>query len=152
MQPVTISRLHAPSVLWRAISRMASIDSCFAESMKAHVFTTSTSAVAASCVSSCPACSANPSITSESTRFFGHPSEIRPTFIAYSPAWTQRTLRTTETYFFFLGPDLCVLRVLRGDSSVKPCGISSWVQAVQHPRIGNRLAHVIELADPGHDA
>ncbi len=81
MQPVTISRRQAPSVLCRAISRMVSIDSCLAESMKAQVLTTSTSASAASCVSSCPACCASPSITSESTRFFGQPSEIRPIFI-----------------------------------------------------------------------
>src|SRR5438093_12698405 len=81
MQPVTMSRRQAPSLLCCAISRMVSIDSCFAESMNAHVFTTSTSAAAASCVSSCPACCARPSITSESTRFLGQPSEIRPTFM-----------------------------------------------------------------------
>src|SRR5205814_1500373 len=81
MQPVTMSRRHAPFFLCCAISRIVSIDSCFAESMNAHVFTTSTSAAAASCVSSCPACCARPSITSESTRFLGQPSEIRPTFM-----------------------------------------------------------------------
>src|SRR4029077_17071936 len=81
MQPVTMSRRQAPSFLCCAISRMVSIDSCFAESMNAHVLTTSTSAAAASCVSSCPASCARPSITSESTRFFGQPSEIRPTFM-----------------------------------------------------------------------
>src|SRR3954470_3363486 len=81
MQPVTISRRHAPPFLCSAISRMVSIDSCLAESMNAHVFTTRTSAADGSCVSSCPACAASPRITSESTRFFGHPSETRPIFI-----------------------------------------------------------------------
>src|SRR5216110_2756546 len=81
MQPVTMSLRHVPSVLCCAISRMVSIDSCFAESMNTHVLTTRTSAAAASWVSSCPACCARPSITSESTRFLGQPSEIRPTFM-----------------------------------------------------------------------
>src|SRR6185369_5129806 len=80
MQPVTISRLQLPSVLCRAISRMVSIDSCFAESMNAQVLTISTSASPASCVSSWPPCCASPSITSESTRFFGQPRETSPTF------------------------------------------------------------------------
>ena len=80
-QPVTMSRLHAPSFLCPAISRIVSIDSCLAESMNAQVFTTSTSAAAASCVSSWPASRASPSITSESTRFLGQPREIRPIFI-----------------------------------------------------------------------
>src|SRR5262249_8587800 len=80
MQPVTMSRRHVPSFLCCAISRIVSIDSCFALSMKAQVLTTRTSASAASCVSSCPARCARPSITSESTRFFGQPSEINPTF------------------------------------------------------------------------
>ncbi len=45
MQPVTISRWQAPSVLCRAISRIASIDSCLAESMNAQVLTIRTSAL-----------------------------------------------------------------------------------------------------------
>src|SRR5580693_7451133 len=76
-----MSRRHDPVFLWPAISRIASIDSCFAESMKAHVLTTSTSAAAGSSVSSWPAPCARPSITSESTRFFGQPSEMRPIFM-----------------------------------------------------------------------
>src|SRR5918999_1089964 len=81
MQPVTTSLRQLPVFLCSAISRMASIDSCFALSMKAQVFTTSTSASAASRVSSWPACCASPSITSESTRFLGQPREIMPIFI-----------------------------------------------------------------------
>src|SRR5579862_1656408 len=50
--------------------------------MNAQVLTTSTSAVDGSLVSVCPARSARPSITSESTRFFGQPSDTRPIFIA----------------------------------------------------------------------
>src|SRR6185436_6884409 len=122
MQPVTMSRRHAPSFLCCAISRMVSIDSCFALSMKAQVLTTSTSASLATCVSSWPACCARPSITSESTRFFGQPSEISPIFI-------------------------CLLS--SGDGvGARP----SRIQPIQHPRIRNRLAHVFELADPRHDA
>ena len=56
---------------------MVSIDSCLAASMNAQVLTTSTSASAASRVSSCPACWASPSITSESTRFLGQPRETK---------------------------------------------------------------------------
>src|SRR6185503_12164594 len=122
MQPVTMSRRHAPSFLCCAISRMVSIDSCFALSMKAQVLTTSTSASLATCVSSWPACCARPSITSESTRFFGQPSEISPIFI-------------------------CLLS--SGDGvGARP----SRIQPVKHPRIRNRLAHVFELADPRYDA
>src|SRR5687767_5571447 len=81
MQPATTRRRQAPLFLYSAISRIASIDSCLALSMKAHVLTMSTSASEASCVRLPPACCASPSITSESTRFFGQPSEIIPIFI-----------------------------------------------------------------------
>src|SRR5687767_1935786 len=57
------------------------MDSCLARSINAHVFTTSTSACDASAVISCPSFSAMPSITSESTRFLGHPKETNPIFI-----------------------------------------------------------------------
>jgi hypothetical protein len=73
--------LAAPLFLNWAISRMASTDSCLALSMKAQVLTTSTSADSGSRVSSCPACWAKPSITSESTRFLGQPSETIPIFM-----------------------------------------------------------------------
>src|SRR5215510_304863 len=111
MHPVTTSLRHAPVFLCSAISRMVSIDSCFALSMNAQVLTTSTSASSASRVSSCPARCARPSITSESTRFFGQPSETSPIFMN-----------------------------------------GSRVYAIQHPRVGNRFSHVLELADPAHDA
>src|SRR5262245_12841911 len=81
MQPVTISRRQAPSFFCWAISRIVSIDSCFALSMKAHVLTTSTSAPFVSLVNSWPAFCASPSMTSESTRFLGQPSETKPIFI-----------------------------------------------------------------------
>src|SRR5687768_16075867 len=80
MHPVTTSVVQRPLFLCSAISRMVSIDSCFALSMKAQVLTTSTSASAASRVSWCPACWASPSITSESTRFLGQPSDTMPIF------------------------------------------------------------------------
>jgi hypothetical protein len=56
-----------------AISRIASIDSFFASPMNPHVLTTTTSASAASATCAKPASRATPSITSESTRFFGQP-------------------------------------------------------------------------------
>ena len=81
MQPVTISLRQAPVFLCSAISRMVSIDSCLALSMKAQVLTTSTSADSGSRVSWCPAFCARPSMTSESTRFLGQPSDTMPIFI-----------------------------------------------------------------------
>ena len=65
-----------------AISRMVSMDSCLARSMNAQVFTMTTSAPSASVVISWPACSAMPSMTSESTRFLGQPRERKPIFTA----------------------------------------------------------------------
>ena len=61
-----------------AISRIAFTDSCLAESMKLHVLTTRISASSARAVSRPPARSSSPIITSESTRFFGQPSETKP--------------------------------------------------------------------------
>ena len=64
-----------------AISRMASIDSFFAESMKAHVFTTSASASDGDCVARVRLLRQS-NIASESTRFLGRlPSEIVQIFI-----------------------------------------------------------------------
>src|SRR5580704_11937727 len=68
-----------PEVLWRAISRMVSTDSCFAVSIKLQVFTTRISASAGRAVRRAPALSSRPIITSESTRFLGQPSETKPT-------------------------------------------------------------------------
>src|SRR5689334_19018734 len=81
MHPVTISRRHAPVFLCSAISRIVSIDSCLALSMNAQVLTTSTSASAASRVRRWPFFWASPSITSESTRFLGQPSDTIPIFM-----------------------------------------------------------------------
>ena len=69
----------APSVLWRAISRIVSTDSCLAVSIKLQVFTTRISASSGRAVSRAPARSSRPIITSESTRFLGQPNEIKPT-------------------------------------------------------------------------
>ena len=59
---------------------MVSTDSCLAESMKLQVLTTRISASSARAVSSAPARSSRPIITSESTRFLGQPSETNPIF------------------------------------------------------------------------
>src|ERR1700691_2672206 len=68
-----------PEVLWRAISRMVSTDSCLAVSMKLQVLTTRISACSGCAVRRAPARSSRPIITSESTRFLGQPNEIKPT-------------------------------------------------------------------------
>ena len=107
---MTTSRVHAPSRLSCAISRMASTDSSFAVSMNAQVLTTMTSAVAASAVISCPASRA----------------------IAEHHLAIDEVLGTAEArrnQFSFTG-----------------------IHPVQHPRIRNRFAQVVEAADPGHDA
>ena len=57
------------------------MDSCCALPMNEHVFTTITSASAASGVSSAPACASMPIITSLSTRFFGQPRLTKPTLV-----------------------------------------------------------------------
>src|ERR1700723_280379 len=77
--PATISFLAEPDILCCAISRIVSTDSCLAVSMKLQVFTTRISAWSTSAVSRAPARSSSPIITSESTRFFGQPKEIKPT-------------------------------------------------------------------------
>src|SRR5271157_4692636 len=68
-----------PVVLWRAISRMVSMDSCLAVSMKEQVLTTRISASSGWAVRRAPARSSKPIITSESTRFLGQPREMKPT-------------------------------------------------------------------------
>src|SRR5262245_9541662 len=142
MQPVTTNRLHAPCVLCCAISRMVSIDSFFAESMNAQVLTTRTSADAASCVNSWPACCARPSMTSESTRFLGQPSEIRPIFI--EPF--QQGQGTGDRGGASHNADVFASRLSLSVSPV-PCPLSLRIEPVKHARIGNGLAHVFELAD-----
>src|SRR5579859_7860402 len=68
-----------PLVLWRAISRIVSTDSCLAVSMKLQVLTTRISASSGREVRRAPARSSRPIMTSESTRFLGQPNEIKPT-------------------------------------------------------------------------
>src|SRR5580698_794259 len=75
-----------PAVLWRAISRMVSTDSCLAVSMKEQVLMTRISACSGCAVSRAPARSSRPIITSESTRFLGQPNEIKPTVGAVGEA------------------------------------------------------------------
>src|SRR5215470_11823367 len=69
-----------PLVLCCAISRMVFTDSCLAESINEHVFTTITSASSALFVISAPALFKIPIITSLSTRFLGQPRLTNPTF------------------------------------------------------------------------
>src|SRR5258706_4545526 len=80
MHPATTRRWARPVFLYSAISRMVSMDSCLAGSMKLHVFTTITSASEGCGVSSCPPLVSWPIITSVSTRFFGHPKLTKPIF------------------------------------------------------------------------
>src|SRR3954454_22110406 len=79
--------------------------------MKAQGFTTITSVKFESAVISCPASRAYPSITSPSTRFFGQPSETKPTFMTFL----------------------------------------SGVHPVEHPRVWNRFAKMLQAANPAHD-
>ena len=81
-QPVTTSRLQLPFFLNSASSRIVLTDSSFAESMNAQVLTTSTSASDGFGVSVWPPSCDSPIMTSESTRFFGQPSETKPIFMA----------------------------------------------------------------------
>src|SRR4051794_25417890 len=60
---------------------MASIDSSLAESMKAHVLITSTSASSDRAVICIPCCRTLPSMISASTRFFAQPRLIMPTVV-----------------------------------------------------------------------
>src|SRR5882762_8720945 len=67
-----------------ASSRIVSIDSSRARSMKAQVLTRRPSASSARSTSGNPASVSMPSISSESTWFFGQPSVVRWTFMAGS--------------------------------------------------------------------
>ncbi len=75
-----------PFALCCAISRMASTDSCFAESMNEQVLTTSTSAFSGDEVISAPALWSRPIMTSLSTRFLGQPRLTKPT-LTRAVAW-----------------------------------------------------------------
>src|SRR5256712_4243986 len=81
MQPATTSLRQRPVFLNSAISRIVSIDSRRAGSMKVQVLTTITSASAGSRVRSYPPRRSVPSMTSLSTRFFGQPRLTIPTLI-----------------------------------------------------------------------
>src|SRR4051794_9232089 len=63
------------------MSRIASIDSCFASPMKPQVLTTMTSADSGAATKLWPASAVWPSMTSVSTRFFGQPSDTKWTFM-----------------------------------------------------------------------
>ena len=78
--PATTNFLARPWFLSFAISRIVLTDSCCALSMKEQVLTTMMSASSARGVKSAPAWVNMPIITSESTRFFGHPRLMKPTF------------------------------------------------------------------------
>src|SRR5579884_835073 len=60
---------------------MVFTDSCFAESINEHVFTTITSASSASEVICAPARSSRPIMTSLSTRFLGQPRLTKPILV-----------------------------------------------------------------------
>src|SRR5947208_79023 len=85
MQPATTSLRQRPVFLNSAISRMVSIDSRRAGSMKVQVLTTITSASDGSRVKSYPPRRRVPSITSLSTRFLGQPRLTIPTLIIRVP-------------------------------------------------------------------
>src|SRR5436190_17293240 len=78
MQPATRSFL-TPLPLRAATSRMVSIDSCLASSMKAQVLTITVSASSMFWTIELPCRRSSPSMTSESTRFLAQPREIIPT-------------------------------------------------------------------------
>src|ERR1700722_17932703 len=87
------------------ISRMVLTDSCLAESMKLQVLMTMISASSALGVSWAPLWWRRPIMTSESTRFFGQPSETNPT-LGFVDAGASRTAVSsvvvggvTEFYF-----------------------------------------------------
>src|SRR5215208_6961137 len=100
MQPLTISfwsgLLFNPRC-WCA-SKIASIDSSLAESMKAQVLITSTSASSACEVISIPRCKTLPSMTSASTRFLAQPRLIMPTLMRFAGELAAGTATTTDEF------------------------------------------------------
>src|SRR5262245_43240836 len=77
-----MSARHEPLSFSLAISRIVLIDSSRARSMKAHVLTMTHSASSGAVAIGNPASVSMPSISSESTGFFGQPSVVRCTFMA----------------------------------------------------------------------
>ena len=76
-----MSARHAPVSFSRASSRIVATDSSRARSMKAQVLTTRHSASSGRSASGTPAAASIPSISSESTWFFGQPRVVRWTFM-----------------------------------------------------------------------
>src|ERR1700730_6052080 len=108
MHPATISLRARPVFLYSAISRMVSMDSCLAGSMKLQVFTTMTSASDGCGVSSWPPLVSWPIITSVSTRFFGHPKLTKPIFketLSLNVAVRQAALLEVLLMVFFGSPE-----------------------------------------------
>src|ERR1039458_9259053 len=88
-----MSLLARPTFLYSAISRMASMDSRLAGSMKLQVLTTRTSAWSGWGVSSWPLAASRPIMTSLSTRFLGQPKLTKPIFkgVSKSPTGQDRS-------------------------------------------------------------
>ena len=147
MQPVTISRRQAPVFLCSAISRMVSIDSCLALSMNAQVLTTSTSASAASRVSWCPCCWASPSITSESTRFLGQPSETIPIFIRWALDGDRASRIRTSAHGSMLAPrDHATIADISASQGTDAVGsrvtVRGWVRTRRDSKAGLSFIHL----------
>src|SRR5882724_4607737 len=85
-----MSARQAPRSLSLASSRIVSTDSSRARSMNAQVLTMRHSASSARATSGNPASVSMPSISSESTWFFGQPSVVRWTFMAGSQYTGER--------------------------------------------------------------
>src|SRR5205809_2491305 len=150
MQPLTISfwsgRLFNPRC-WCA-SKIASIDSSFAESMKAQVLTTSTSASSAHEVISIPRCKTLPSMTSASTRFLAQPRLIMPTLtrfrgmlvaclLCFAGEFEAGTAATTDEFMRVRSVDRHVLVVFLQSLSVF-CDLNGF-------RIKNPNRHVLTV-------
>src|SRR5689334_11652668 len=99
--------------------------------MNAQVLSTRTSAPLASSVSSAPASASVASMCSESTRFLGQPRWTTATFLPSSRAGAAGAAGA-----FIIGKRTA----------------ASGVHLVEQARVGDALAHVLELADPGHHA
>src|SRR5471030_2265393 len=117
---------------------MVSIDSCLAESMNAQVLTIRTSASPASCVSWCPPWAASPSMTSESTRFFGQPSEIIPTFTC------NRILDIIDSQpIMSINERIAISSILKGKPPVGTgVTVRGWVRTRRDSKAGLSFLHV----------
>src|SRR5215471_7918894 len=102
-----MSARHEPRSFSLASSRIVLIDSSRARSMKAHVLTMTHSASSGAVASGNPASVSMPSMSSESTWFFGQPSVVRWTFMP------EAVYRTSG-----VGLDAAVIRELERDAEV----------------------------------